>query len=226
MGDAGTRMPLDGGSDAGHGGPRRPCRVRPARARAGSARTGRQRLHFVSSNARKLDETVALLRAAGIRVVPTYARVEELQTHDPDRLIRDKALKAYAHVGQPVFVDHTMLALDWLGGLPGSLTPVLWQALGAQRFGELCAHAPLRTARAVTCIGFIDGRRFHAFRGAVEGRVVTPARGDPAAQWECLFAPEGRNETFGELGALRGGLCMRARALAAFSGFLAAHSWR
>lgn len=71
----------------------------------------------------------------------------------------------------------------------------------------------LRTAvRAVTHIGYVDGRRIHVFRGEVVGRIVSP-RVDHGFQWDCVFKPDGHDQTFSEMGALKNQVSMRRKAL-------------
>ncbi len=66
----------------------------------------------------------------GISVVPLERAIEELQTTDTEALVRDKALRAFDYLGEPLFVEHTGLYLDYLQGLPGGLTQIFWEDPG------------------------------------------------------------------------------------------------
>ena len=55
--------------------------------------------------------------------------IEELQTIDTDKLVRDKAIKAFEHLGEPLFVEHTGLYLNKLNGSFGGLTQIFWDTL-------------------------------------------------------------------------------------------------
>lgn len=169
------------------------------------------KLFFVSKNAFKHAEAAEILRPLGVTVEPDHSAIQELQTADTDTLVRDKATKAFNKLGRPLFVEHTGLYLDMLNGLPGGLTEVFWETLKKDRVAALFA-SDKEPARAVTHIGYVDGRRIHVFRGEVVGRIVPP-RVDHGFQWDCVFKPDGHDQTFSEMGALKNQVSMRRKAL-------------
>lgn len=95
------------------------------------------KLRFVSRNEFKLAEAATILAPLGIEVVPLKDTIEELQTTDTSRLVRDKALRAFMKIGRELFVEHTGLRLKVLNGLPGGLTQVFWDTLQAEKMSEL-----------------------------------------------------------------------------------------
>ena len=80
-------------------------------------------IRFVSSNRYKIEEAVKIFEAHSIRVIGSPVKIEELQTTETMRLVRDKVLKAFSQIGRPLFVEHTGLYLDYLRGLPGGAHP-------------------------------------------------------------------------------------------------------
>ena len=159
-------------------------------------------IRFVSRNASKFAEAEQILETAGVKLRPTKAEIEELQTKDIDRLVRDKVLKAYARIGHPLFVEHTGLALRHLNGFPGGLTQVFWDTLLADQFAYIFGElAPEKAATATTHIAYCDGARIFTFEGAINGTIVPKPRGDRTFQWDCVFQPEGSDQTFAEMGA-------------------------
>jgi XTP/dITP diphosphohydrolase len=66
-------------------------------------------IRFLSSNIHKIREVEAILGLVGVRVISAPTKIEEIQTEDVHRLVRDKALKAFERIGRPVFVEHTGL---------------------------------------------------------------------------------------------------------------------
>ena len=177
------------------------------------------KLRFLSRNSHKIAEATRILESYGIDLEASRAEVEELQTVDTDRLIRDKAMKAFEKVGHPLFVEHTGLYLEILNEFPGGLTQVFWDQLGKEKFAELFAH-PKARAVARTHIGYVDGRRIHVFEGEVEGKIVSPCRVDLGFQWDCVFVPEGEKRTFSEMGAEKDNISMRAKALEELAKFV------
>jgi XTP/dITP diphosphohydrolase len=178
-------------------------------------------IRFVSGNPRKIREAHEILAQAEVAVIPVTYKIEELQTADVERLVRDKALRAFDHARRPLFVEHTGLHLAHLNGLPGGLTQVFWDTLEADRFANLFGASPDPTADAVTTIGYVDGQRFHSFAGAVRGVIAPVPRGPRDFQWDCVFIPDGAGETFAEMGQIeKNAISMRRKALDHFAAFL------
>ena len=174
----------------------------------------RVEIRFVSSNKDKILEAKAILAPRNIRIIKSNLKIEELQTRDTQKLVRDKALKAYRQVGRPLFVEHTGLYLQHLGGLPGGLTQIFWDTLEADRFSELFGKIPPDTrAIAKTTIAYCDGRKIHEFDGEITGNITATPRGPRGFQWDCVFQPTGHSKTFAEMGKKKNLISMRRAAL-------------
>jgi XTP/dITP diphosphohydrolase len=178
-------------------------------------------VRFVSRNEHKLREAVAILAKVGVQVIPLKIPVEELQTEDPERLVRDKALKAFEEVGRPLFVEHTGLYLNHLKGLPGGLTQIFWDKLEADHFAALFGETSDTRVVAKTMVGYIDTKKLFTFSGEIPGRIIATPRGSRDFQWDCVFVPEGFGETFAEMGEKKNEISMRRLALDQFARFLA-----
>lgn len=177
------------------------------------------RLRFVSRNRHKLAEAEAILNPLGVTVLPVEKAIEELQTTDTKSLVRNKALRAFQYLGEPLFVEHTGLYLDALNGLPGGLTQIFWDSLEADRFCDLFGRANNRVV-ARTVIGYVDGRKCHFFEGEIAGTVAKEPIGRRDFQWDCVFIPEGMSETFAQMGDRKNEISMRKQALDKFASFL------
>lgn len=179
------------------------------------------RLRFLSSNKRKIVEVRHILQDAQVDVIPISCHIDEIQTHDVQGLVRDKCLKAYRLVGRPIFVEQTGLYLHALHGFPAGLTRIFWDCLGAERVCALFGQLADPRAEARTCIGYCDGRSIRHFEGKVEGRIARSPRGERHTAWDCIFIPDGQDQTFAEMDQDRKNrISMRAQALAALAGFL------
>jgi XTP/dITP diphosphohydrolase len=175
-------------------------------------------IRFVTSNAHKLAEAQEILGKHNVKVIESPLKIEELQTTNTKMLVHDKLLKAFKRVGRPLFVEHTGLYLDHLGGLPGGLTQIFWDTIQAERFAELYGKlAPNRKAIARTAISFCDGRKIHDFQGEVAGQIVEAPRGPRDFQWDCVFQPNGEKMTFAEMGDRKNEISMRRAALDEFA---------
>lgn len=177
-------------------------------------------VRFVTSNRFKIAEAQKILGAVGVEVVPIDMKIEELQTTDTIRLVRDKAVRAFEDIARPLFVEHTGLYLDYMNELPGGLTQIVWDALQADRFAMLFGKSPDPRVTAKTTIGYIDGKKLHTFFGEVSGKITETPKGCREFQWDCVFIPDGEIETFAEMGSRKNEISMRRRALDKYADFL------
>ena len=176
------------------------------------------KIRFVTNNTKKLEEVQVLLD--NVEVVPAKLKIDEIQTEDVDKLVKDKLLKAFKRVGRPVFVEHTGLYIESLNGFPGGLTQVFWDKLKEDRFSELFGNLKTTKATAETTIGFCDGKNIHFFKGAIDGNISSEPRGNRDFQWDCVFIPEGETQTFSELGTKKNEISMRKIAFDKFKTYL------
>lgn len=178
------------------------------------------RIRFLSGNEHKLNEAREILSRVGIEVISVQEKIEELQTEDVEKLIRDKLTKAFSIIGKPLFVEHTGLYLPGMNGLPAGLTQIFWDRLQADSFAKLVQGLEDRSVTAKTIIGYCDGQQIHIFSGEVNGTVPSTPSGTREFQWDCVFVPDGSKETFAEMGVRKNEVSMRRKALDAFAAFL------
>jgi XTP/dITP diphosphohydrolase len=177
-------------------------------------------IRFLSKNENKIAEAKAILAPLGVEVIPVAIPINELQTSDVEIIVRDKVLRAFNKIGHRLFVEQTCLYLDSLNGFPGGLTQPFWDALNADRFCELFGREGHCALRAVTWIGYCDGRKVHHFQGEITGVVAPEPRGDRTFQWDCVFVPDGHDETFAEMGERKNEISMRRLAMNHFADHL------
>lgn len=175
------------------------------------------KLRFISNNKYKIQETTELFKPHGIEVIAVGSKLEELQTTNIHALVRDKTLRAFNQIGHPLVVEHTGLVLDALGGFPGGLTQIFWDAIQADRFSSLFGGTKIS---AKTTIGFCDGQKIHFVDGETNGQVAASPKGPREFQWDCIFIPEGYSKTFAEMGAKKNEISMRRKAIDSFVEYL------
>ena len=142
---------------------------------------------------------------------------DEIQSDDVELLVRDKCIKAFRLIGRPVFVEHTGLFIEASTASRG-LTQIFWDRLGAERVAKLFAREDEGRAVARTRIGYCDGRCVHQFEGEVSGRLAPEPRGEPRR--DCIFIPEGAEQTLAEMGERKNEVSMRRKALDRLASFL------
>ena len=199
-----------------------PCLTDKPVTPVGEIRMADIEVRFVTSNPFKIAEAQDILKAVDVHVVPIDMKIEELQTTNTSHLIRDKAIRAFGAIARPLFVEHTGLYLNYMNGLPGGLTQIVWDALQADRFAELFGKSPDPGVIAKTTLGYVDGKQVHIFVGEVAGRIADAPRGSRNFQWDCVFIPDGETQTFAEIGNRKNDISMRRRALDQYATFLQA----
>jgi len=167
---------------------------------------------FITGSAEKFRE----VEAAWPGVVRREVDLPEIQSLDPEEIIRHK-LEAACKLGvTPCLVEDTSLTIaDW-NGLPGPLVKWFVASLGVSGLARLAlaAGGPV-AAEARTVVGTIElsgATRFAS--GSVTGRIVSP-RG-AGFGWDAIFEPTGSTKTFGEMSpAEKATYSMRVRAIEA-----------
>ena len=107
-----------------------------------------------------------------------------------EALVRDKAVKAFAKVKRPIFVDHTGLQFDFLGGFPGGLTEIFWNKLKNNRLAEIIGQSSQPAVTATTYLAYCDGRKINLFVGRLEGTIAREPRGPEGFQWDPIHHPK------------------------------------
>lgn len=183
---------------------------------------------LASNNPGKYREFKNILEPFGISVVPQAIAGVDFEVNETGDTFEENAfLKASAvaqYTRHPAIADDSGLCVDALDGAPG---------VHSARFGggkdwtdeqkymyllEKLDGATDRGARFVSCICLVmpDGRKLEA-RGECPGRILTAPRGNAGFGYDPVFAPEGHDTSFAELGEeVKNTISHRARALAAF----------
>jgi non-canonical purine NTP pyrophosphatase (RdgB/HAM1 family) len=152
---------------------------------------------FVTGNA---DKAAEARRIVGAELAVESVDLPEIQSLDPLDVARAKAHEAFARVGRAIAIEETSLELPALGGFPGPLVKWMLEAAGAEGIAR-CGHAlgdPRALARCLVIV--FDGRREVVGVGLDPGRLVLPARGSSGFGWDFVFAPDGCERTYAELG--------------------------
>ncbi len=175
-------------------------------------------IYFASNNEYKSKELLDIINPElpeAMEIRPLKMKIEEIQSSDAEKIIWDKAVKAFSKVRRPLFVGHTGLYIEHFGNLPGGLTQIVWESLQADKFCEFFGRTGNTAAVARTIVGYCDGRSIKTFEGEVRGRIAGEPRGDRSFQWDCVFIPEGYDKTFAELGDFKYEISSRRLALQA-----------
>jgi XTP/dITP diphosphohydrolase len=181
-------------------------------------------LVIATRNAHKTQEIREMLgdryRVLDVNDFPNLPSVEETGT----TFLENATLKALAisrQVTGLVLSDDSGLEVDALAGAPGVWSSSYGGEEGnhpknnARLMREMAGKAD-RTARfRCTMVLAENGEPLADFSGTVEGRILEDPFGAGGFGYDPLFAPEGHDQTFAELGAeVKNSLSHRGRALA------------
>ena len=187
---------------------------------------------FATNNAHKLSEIRAILgqqmEILSLADIGCHDDIPETaDTLEGNALIKARWVKE--RYGFDCFADDTGLEVEVLGGGPGVHTA---------RYAYPDRHDPVantrkllaelhdkdnRAARFRTVIALIQGTDEHLFEGIVEGHITTGERGTEGFGYDPVFAPEGGEKTFAELGVeAKNNISHRARAVRKLADFLLA----
>jgi XTP/dITP diphosphohydrolase len=180
-------------------------------------------IYFASNNEYKTKELIDIINPEmpeSMEIRPLKIAIEEIQSADSEKIVRDKVLKAFSKVRRPLFVAHTGLYIEYFGNLPGGLTRTIWESLKADKFCEFFGNRENTNAVARTVLAYCDGKSIITFEGSVKGKISSKPMGDRSFQWDCVFIPKGYTQTFAELGDIKNEISSRRLALKAFIKYL------
>lgn len=153
---------------------------------------------FITGNGGKFAEAAAVLE--GIELRQEKLHLPEIQSLNPEEVLREKLIAAKAHGIVPCVVEDSSLTLNCLNDqLPGPFIKWFEDALGIDGIFELTQKYRNDRARIHTHVGFLDeAGAMHFFSASMEGRIVAP-RGNKDFGYGPLFQPDGSEKTFGEM---------------------------
>ncbi|XP_047117634.1 inosine triphosphate pyrophosphatase [Schistocerca piceifrons] len=158
-------------------------------------------LVFVTGNAKKLEEVVAILgKSLPYELASQKIDLPEYQG-EVDEICINKCKAAAAIVRGPVMIEDTCLCFNALGGLPGPYIKWFLDKLGPEGLHRLLAGWEDKTAYAVCTFAFSPGGENDdviLFRGKTFGTIVSP-RGPRDFGWDPCFQPDGYEKTYAEL---------------------------
>ena len=191
-------------------------------------------LVIATRNAHKTQEIREMLgdryRVLDVNDFPSLPAVEETGT----TFLENATLKAVAisrHVTGLVLSDDSGLEVDSLGGAPGVWSSSYGGEEGnhpknnARLLAEMAGKSDRAARFRCTMVLAENGEALADFSGTVEGRILEEPYGAGGFGYDPLFAPDGYDQTFAELGAeVKNSLSHRGRALAKVITWLDARS--
>ena len=88
-----------------------------------------------------------------------------------------------------------------MGGFPGPLVKWMLDAVGPVGIARTANALGDPRATARCALIYLDGEVERVAEGDTRGELVLEPRGDGGFGWDPIFVPEGRRETYAELGS-------------------------
>jgi non-canonical purine NTP pyrophosphatase (RdgB/HAM1 family) len=161
-------------------------------------------LAFVTSNAGKYLHMCAACQPLGIDIEQLILPVDEIQSHDPEKIAVHKAKEAFRLARRPVVANDAYWNILALRGFPGAFMSYMNEWLRAEDIIKLMEG---KTERTITCeetLVYYDGKRSKIFTQTFSGQVATEPRGNgrPFSQVTILH---GDTQTLAEINEAHNG---------------------
>jgi XTP/dITP diphosphohydrolase len=166
---------------------------------ASETASGDMYIEVTTTNRNKLEEFRRIL--TNYQIVGKKFAIEEIQSLDPYKVVRHKAIEAYKANGyNPIFVEETSLQIFGLGGRPGTYIKDFSEDVELRRMmAELWLQGRDRRALAKILIAVYDGSDVHIREGNTNGTIAETLRGANGFGWDDMFIPDGDTRTFAEM---------------------------
>ena len=180
-----------------------------------------RKIYFVTSNKHKFEEIKSFLEDV-VNVEQLNIEVEEIQSSNLELISKKKALYAFKIVNKPLFVEDSGLFIEALKGFPGPYSSYVYKTIGVKGILKLLENYKNRNARFISIISYVDNslKQPICFKGIVEGKIATIARGNKGFGFDPIFIPQNYNKTFAEDYELKKKISHRRKALEKFREFL------
>lgn len=123
----------------------------------------------------------------------------EIQSLDLEKVVTDKAKRAYRVTGKPVFVEDVSLVFNALNKLPGPLIKWFFESLDNKGLCDLLNQYKDRSAFAEVQFALCDKGEVTIFKGSTHGRIANSPRGNNGFGWDPIFIPDGCERTWAEM---------------------------
>ena len=157
-----------------------------------------EKIIYVTGNSKKVE-----LASRFITIPIEHRNIDliEIQSLSFEEVVNYKVKEAYGIVKQPVMVQDSGICYNALGSLPGPLAKWFIEALGVEGMCHLLDQYDDRSATAISCVGFYDGKDLKIITMKAPGTVARHPieKGDRWHGWSDSFIYEGTDKPWAEL---------------------------
>ncbi|HVU59349.1 MAG TPA: non-canonical purine NTP pyrophosphatase [Candidatus Saccharimonadales bacterium] len=134
-------------------------------------------LVFATGNDEKFEIAQAVCAPLGLPLVQRKLDIDEIQDEDSERIVRDKARKAFEQLKLPVVVSDDSWNIPGLNGFPGPYMKSIDHWFTPQDFLNLTRPLADRRIILIQLLAFQDEQGSHVIHFDHAGTLLTEARG-------------------------------------------------
>lgn len=131
----------------------------------------------------------------GIVLEQVVIDIDEIQGEDPEKIVRDKAKRAFEAVQRPVIVTDDSWSIPALNGFPGAYGKSMNEWFTADDFLNLMRSKSDRTIYLQQYLAYIDEHEIIVFEKTLPGTLINEPRGKyhvPLMKITCLDHHDGK----------------------------------
>lgn len=136
-----------------------------------------KQLIFSTTNSDKLAIANSVCKEYGIGLVQNSFDIDEIQGEDGEKIVRDKANKAYDKIKQPVIVSDDSWDMPGLNGFPGAYMKSINHWLNVKDFINLTKGLKDRRVFLIQYLAYKDSETTKIFCFKNEGTLLRRPRG-------------------------------------------------
>jgi XTP/dITP diphosphohydrolase len=158
-----------------------------------------EKLAFVTGNAHKFRDLKAVCQSFSIELEQLDLPVDEIQSHDTEKIALHKAKHAFRLAKRPVVVQDTFWNILALRGFPGAYMNYMCDWLKADDFIALMEGKQDRTVIRTHTVVYFDGKRSKIFSKDFSGIIAGEARGSSRYVIDEVIISAGQTQTNAEI---------------------------
>jgi len=158
------------------------------------------KLAFISGNPEKAEDLRAVCKPFGIDFDVLDLPVDEIQSHEPEKIALHKAKQAYKLAGgRPVVVQDTFWNILALRGFPGAYMRYISEWFRREDFIAFMAGKQDRTVLSTHAVTYFDGKRSKLFTKDFMGTIAQEPRGNSRYSIDKVVISAGQTRTIAEI---------------------------
>jgi XTP/dITP diphosphohydrolase len=156
-------------------------------------------LIFTTTNQHKIRSAQSVLGKYGINVEGLALDIPEIQSDNPEEVIKDKVLKCFDKVKKPLVAMDSGLFIEELGGFPGVYAKYVLDTIGIDGIIKLTADLKSTRVFVQRMIGYTDGSEVKIFSSRGYGEIISEKRGTNGYNYDFIFYIPEKKKTLAEL---------------------------